>query len=179
MNREFRFKILSLLLRYPDREFAEMAGEIGEAAEEIFEGDDFRRIGGFLNAISKKTLLELQERYCSAFDLNPSTCLNLAYHKHGDGKERGIALARLREEYESSGHETATSELPDFLPLVLEFLSVCDESRRRMLLDDYAAEVAAIGNRLKDAGSDYAPLFDVISGMIVGKSAEKTQQETR
>ncbi len=179
MNKDFQFKIASLLLQYPDREFADWAGEIREAAEICFEDREFRTIEKFLNAISKKTLLELQECYCSAFDLNPSTCLNLTYHKYGDGKDRGVALARLREEYEKSGYETATSELPDFFPLVLEFLSVCDESSRRKLLGDYSAEIAGIGCRLKDAGSVYSHLFESISGMIKGNSAKTNDRKRR
>ena len=151
----------------------DMMEEIRRCAKECFEEDDSRKIGRFLELAAKKTLLELQENYCASFDLNPSTCLNLTYHKHGDGKERGAALARLREEYECSGHETATSELPDFLPLVFEFLSICDENQFRIILNDYSTAVNEIGLRLKGEGSDYSLLFDVISGMTCDMSVKR------
>ena len=96
------------------------------------------------------------------FDLNPATSLNLTYQKYGDGKERGPALAQLHQVYQGAGYEAATCELPDFLPLVLEFLAICPSEAYTWLLEEYRSQIETLANRLKETGTPYANLFSVI-----------------
>jgi nitrate reductase delta subunit len=100
--------------------------------------------------------MELQEEFSRLFDFSPDTCLNMTYHRYGEGRERGSALAGFIELYRSSGYEILGSELPDYLPLILEFLSVCDEDAGLKIIREWADQVKKLAHHLNENGSPYA-----------------------
>src|SRR5574340_883423 len=117
-------KIASHLMQFPDESLCRSFESINEVIQGLPPGLARAFLADFLQNFRSRKLLSWQEEYSRNFDLNPATCLNLPYHKYGDCKERGPALAQLHQVYHQAGYETATSELPDFLPLVLEFLTI-------------------------------------------------------
>ena len=155
-------KIASHLLQYPDAGLLNTFESLTEVIHELSPGSPREIFTDFLRHFDNRKLINWQEEYTRNFDLNPATCLNLTYHKYGDGKERGPALAQLHQVYHRAGYEAATCELPDYLPLVLEFLAICPGEEYAWLLKEYRSPIETLANRLKEAGTPYAELFSVI-----------------
>ena len=155
-------KIASHLLQYPDAGLLDTFESLTEVMQELPPGPAREIFADFLRHFSDRRLLTWQEEYTRHFDLNPATSLNLTYHRYGDGKERGPALAHLHQVYQGAGYEAATCELPDFLPLVLEFLAICPEEEYSWLLKEYRFQIETLANRLKETGTPYANLLSVL-----------------
>jgi nitrate reductase molybdenum cofactor assembly chaperone NarJ/NarW len=115
------FKLCSLLLQYPDDRLLAGREELVAAAAAIGRGRAARlaREGAELWAAAEPD--ELRSRYVETFDFERRNSLYLTYHSYGDRRERGMALIALKQRYEASGLELETDELPDYLPLMLEF----------------------------------------------------------
>jgi nitrate reductase molybdenum cofactor assembly chaperone NarJ/NarW len=161
-ERLLTFKILSHLLQYPDENLLNSLEAFHEAITELPPGRTKEVLADFLAYMKGQRLIGLQEEYSRHFDLNPASCLNLTYHRCGDGKDRGAALAHLVQVYLQAGYEPITSELPDYLPLVLEFLSICPGKTRAWMVEEYRAQVEALADRLNHSGATYAPLLSVV-----------------
>jgi len=164
MNDEKRYllKVLSILLQYPDDEFIESFGELKQAVEEIPQVEQRERCLNFLNYLGSNPLIRLQEEYTATFDLNPATSLNLTYHKWGDARERGNALAELNYLYRKAGYESGNDDLPDYLPLVLEFLSINKLTNSFSFLGQYCDQVKAVGSRLREKDSPYSGILTIV-----------------
>ena len=169
VNHEKRYlpKVLSLLLQYPDDEFILSLEELKEAVERIPQMEQRQRCVNFLNCLGNKPLIRLQQEYSATFDLNPSTCLNLTYHKWGDSRERGNALVGFHRLYHQAGYESSTGELPDYLPLVLEYLFLHRNGEHSSLLGQYCEEVQTVSSRLEEAGSVYAGLLAIVTDFFI------------
>jgi nitrate reductase molybdenum cofactor assembly chaperone NarJ/NarW len=119
--------LLSVLLHYPDDVLLSDLSRMRAAVARLDPGDLQQAIDRFLGYLAKHPLLTLQTAYTAAFDLNPATTLNLTWHRYGDNEKRAAALARLQRQYDVSGWERTTGDLPDYLPLMLEFMVVCPQ----------------------------------------------------
>ncbi len=161
-ERRLILKLASHLLQYPDAALLATFDSLTPVIQDLSPGPAREAIAGFLRNFGNWKLLHWQEEYTRHFDLNPATSLNLTYHKYGDGKERGPALAQLQRVYQKAGYEAVPGELPDFLPLVLEFLAVCPEVESTWLLQEYQPQIETLANGLKEAETPYAKLFSVI-----------------
>jgi nitrate reductase delta subunit len=144
------FKIFSLLLQYPDEAFYEHLPELKEAALGLWPLPDKDHLAGFFSALQSRPRLKVQEDYTAAFDLAPATTLNMTYHIEAEGEKRAGLLVDLQQAYGAAGYERSSGELPDYLPLILEFLSVCPDARhidgigRCLIKIDHLAE--GLGN---------------------------------
>ena len=119
-------------------------------------------------------LLKLQEHYTAVFDMNPSASLNLTWHLMGDREDRGRALADLLAVYLQAGFEPAVNELPDFLPLMLEFLAAAAPDEPHALIRRCLATVPAIAARLKESGSPYAVPLELVCGIFPAATEEES-----
>jgi nitrate reductase delta subunit len=117
--------VMSVLLHYPDEELFNRLDEVASAADQLGSAEIESAIRAFINALNTQSLIQIQERYTAVFDIDPATTLNMTYHAFGDNEKRAAALAHLQHHYEQAGWERITGELPDFLPMMLEFLSIC------------------------------------------------------
>ncbi len=149
-------KVLSLLLQYPEAESLEFLEDLHVAAQAITDSARRQPVTDFLAHLRGSPLIRLQEDYTATFDLSPPTSLNLTYHRWGEGKERGSALAHLVDLYAQAGYEIANGEIPDYLPLVLEFLSICPAESARNIMAEYRVPVSTLASRLSESGSPYA-----------------------
>jgi nitrate reductase delta subunit len=165
-------KLVSLLLQYPEATEPDSLASLEGALSEISNPEARAVCSDFLNRLRTTPLLRLQETYSATFDLNPSTSLELGYHRWGDGKERGGALAHLVGLYAKAGYEVATGELPDYLPLILEFLSLCPEEMELEIINEYGSQVAMLASRLAEDGSPYAALLRMVSESFANRSAK-------
>lgn len=152
------FKVFSVLLSYPQEEWLAALPELegALAAESAINGNACVELVPLLQALREGPLIHLQEEYVATFDRNPSHSLHLYEHIHGESRERGPALVSLLEEYRQRGLEISDAELPDYLPLFLEFLSLLPQQEAISLLGDAVHVIAAIGGRLAKNGSPYA-----------------------
>jgi nitrate reductase delta subunit len=163
MEIRLQLKIVSLLLQYPDTGLTACLDAIEEASREM-SGQSKTVIRGFLAHLGRTPMIRLQEEYTRLFDLNPSTCLNLSYHKWGNEKKRGEGLARLGSLYRQEGFEPASNELTDFLPMVLEFLSIATPEAASLVLNELGNEIHGLALRLREMGSPYGDLMELIEG---------------
>lgn len=158
------FKLLSALFEYPDEDMIKALPEIMALVSEDPEIEPAERkaIADFIGWLSDSDLTEAQARYVKTFDMTPEHALHLTHHLFGDDKNRGPALIDLGEYYQSYGLELGTNELPDYLPLVLEFASMLEPVEVRVFLDPFAKVIAQLGANLGAAESPWAPLVKLV-----------------
>jgi nitrate reductase delta subunit len=159
-------KLLSLCLAYPDAESLEALPEMEEAAAGLSDPRSRERLSHFMALLKTQSLLKLQEHYTAVFDMDPAASLNLTYHLLGDREDRGRALAKLLETYLQAGFEPAVNELPDFLPLLLEFLAAAPQADAHAPILRCLAAVPALAGRLKESGSLYAVPLELLRGVF-------------
>ncbi|WP_423709951.1 nitrate reductase molybdenum cofactor assembly chaperone [Undibacterium sp. WLX3042] len=151
------YRILSALLSYPQAELQAAVPEIRQALAD--EPDSLESLEPLLDYLSTTALIPLQENYVGTFDRTPSLALHLFEHIHGESRDRGQAMVDLIEEYRRHGFEPEASELPDYVPLFLEFLSLVSDEEAEKLLGEAIHVIAAIGVRLQRRESPYANAF--------------------
>jgi len=173
------FKVLSALLAYPDAELQQAAaGELREAllAEGLLPAKHHAALLEFIDQLAREDLYQLQARYVEMFDRNRSLSLHLFEHVHGDSRDRGQAMVDLLAMYERHGMQVAARELPDYLPLFLEFLSTLPLKEAREILSQPARIIGVLKQRLEKsdgAGAGYAAVFAALEGIAGGKSTAK------
>jgi nitrate reductase molybdenum cofactor assembly chaperone NarJ/NarW len=162
------FKIVSLLLGYPQEDLLSSISEIRAAAVAIPVCSAKSACTDLMGYLESQPLLSLQEEYTRTFDLNPSTSLNLTFHQLGESRKRGHALAELIQVYRNAGYETSTDELPDYLPMVLEFLSICPSEAGKRVLVTFEDSLRKMADRLRGMKSPYAGLMDALLALSGG-----------
>ena len=169
------FKILSALLSYPSEALIAAAPDFSAIldAEALVPRSQRATLGALINEIASGEVYDLQERYGLLFDRSRSLSLHLFEHVHGESRDRGQAMVDLRAMYDRAGLAISANELPDYLPLFLEFLSTQDVANARELLGQPAHILAAIAERLEKRKSSYKAIFDV----LVAIAAEKPQRD--
>lgn len=155
------FKALSALLCYPGDSLKAAAGEMRAAlaADGILADGARRALDGLIAELDGDDLLDLQERYVLLFDRTGSLSLYLFEHVHGESRDRGQAMIDLQAHYERNGLAIGAAELPDFLPLFLEFLSTRPLPEAREMLGQTAHILTALAERLHKRGSSYEAVF--------------------
>lgn len=155
------FKALSALLCYPGDSLKAASGEMRAAlaADGILADGARRALDGLIAEIAGDDLLDLQERYVLLFDRTGSLSLYLFEHVHGESRDRGQAMIDLQAHYERNGLAIGAAELPDFLPLFLEFLSTRPLAEAREMLGQTAHILTALAERLHKRGSSYEAVF--------------------
>ena len=168
------FKALGLLLTYPEGSLYKASADIAALLrqESILPEKHIKHIEAFLTHQQQKDLLEAQEDYVETFDRGRAHCLHLFEHIHGESRDRGQAMVDLSDTYASKGLYINNNELPDYLPLFMEYLSRCPFDEARALLGDAVDIIAMIGTKLKKRQSPYS----VIITAIVALSASKPNQ---
>jgi nitrate reductase delta subunit len=154
-------KVLSALLTYPTAELQAAVPEMRAAldAENRLPQKNRHRIDRILEELADGDLFDLQERYVLLFDRTRSLSLHLFEHVHGESRDRGQAMVDLKALYERHGLFMSSSELPDHLPLFLEFLSAIPGAEACELLGDTGHVLEAIRQRLKKRKSAYSSVF--------------------
>lgn len=160
------FKLLSILLQYPDKAYLEALPELKSAVAQLPRGRRKAGIEAFLAKVKSQRALQLQECYTAAFDLNPSTTLNVTYHIWGDGEKRAGALTALQQVYRKAGYANTSSELPDYLPLMLEFLSIFPEALQSEQFLRCFGKLDTVADRLLKVAPAYAALLQPLAGMF-------------
>lgn len=172
-------QVLSLLLHYPDDELFRRLDRIRTAADDFPCGDIQSAVHGFIDDLERLTPLRAQERFTAVFDMNPITTLNLTYHTYGDNEERAAALVRLQQSYAQAGWERISGELPDYLPLMLEFLSVCRHPEQTAAVWLCFRGIDGLIEKLEPSAPAYAALLQPLARMAVERGASDPGPENR
>ncbi len=159
------YRALGALLSYPSEELQAATGEIAAllAEENIVPAAHRAAINPLLLELATTDIYELQERYFALFDRSRSLSLHLFEHVHGESRDRGQAMADLVGLYASHGLDMTPAELPDFLPLFLEFLSLLPESEARAILAEPARILRALADRLSTRNTTYASVMTALA----------------
>ncbi|MEV4017055.1 nitrate reductase molybdenum cofactor assembly chaperone [Nonomuraea angiospora] len=157
------------LLAYPDERFWHRLPLIKEAAEPHF--------GTFLSRVSDLGPGELAAHYVETFDLHRRCCLYLTYYADGDTRRRGRSLAALKQHYRAAGWELMDDELPDFLPVMLEFAAL-DPSGAK-LLREHRPGLELLLTALTDRDSPYACVIGAVCAALPPITAAERLQATR
>lgn len=160
------YKILSVLLDYPDQTLTDHLPDIHQEITDSTELDDEERLAlvKFYDYLKNNALTTLQETYVQTFDMTAEHSLHLTHHLFGDDKNRGPALIDLGELYKEYGMEVASNELPDYLPIILEFVAYMDEGEASVFLADANKVLTLLAENLKKAESPYAALLSIVQG---------------
>jgi nitrate reductase molybdenum cofactor assembly chaperone NarJ/NarW len=173
------FKALSALLCYPSLELKEAADDIVQviASEAILSETAQAALKPLLDDLKALDIYDLQERYVLLFDRSRTLSLNLFEHVHGESRDRGPAMVDLLETYRAGGFELESSELPDHLPILLEFISTRPLAEARELLQDAGHILATLAERLTRRESCYAPVLTALTEFAQIESTSKEVQE--
>ena len=168
------FRIMGLLLSYPQPAWLAHLDEFRAviADEGLLPPKHRGAVLAFIDDLEGQDPLTLQERYVATFDRGRAHSLHLFEHIHGESRDRGQAMVDLAEAYTEKGLVIARAELPDYLPLFLEFLSCCNSNEAIELLGEPVEVIAAIGQRLKEKDSPYSAVF----GALLALSGSKPRQ---
>lgn len=166
-------KVLSALLCYPQPDLQAALGEMTEAleAEALLPEPNHQALRTLMRRMEQTDLMDLQERYVRLFDRGRALSLHLFEHVHGESRDRGQAMVNLLERYRRHGFELNVRELPDYIPLFLEYLAQRPEAEALELLADAMPVMALLGARLAERGSDYHAVFAALAA-LVGEPAE-------
>jgi nitrate reductase delta subunit len=148
----------SMLLRYPDEGIRGQLTLIRAALPALANPTPLSR---FITWFASQSPTEVAQHYVTTFDHTRRRSLYLTYYRHGDTRARGMALLALKHTYRQAGYPPPEAELPDFLPLILEFAAHEPEAGQRILIHCRAG-LELLGDALHDAGTPYVVLLDAI-----------------
>jgi len=155
------YRALSALLTYPTPELQAAIPEIWQALnrEALLPPRNLRALDPLLTELETGDIYDLQERYVLQFDRARTLSLNLFEHIHGESRDRGGAMVDLLETYRAGGFDLVGPELPDHLPVLLEFVSTQTPDQARAILADAGHILVALAERLARRESVYAPVL--------------------
>jgi nitrate reductase molybdenum cofactor assembly chaperone NarJ/NarW len=168
-------KALSALLTYPSAELQQAAAEIGGVvrADSLIPARVRGELQTLIDELETGDLYDLQERYVLLFDRTRSLSLHLFEHVHGESRDRGQAMIDLKSQYEQSNLFMSAAELPDFLPLFLEYLSTRPLREACEMLGQPAHIFAALAERLRKRQSAYEAVFRTLIALSTAKPKDE------
>lgn len=159
------WRVASALLRYPDEQLVAALPAIRDMALSLRTpgaADVAALAGNWL----QRDLIELQSEYVKVFDLGRDTSLYMTWHQYGDQRQRGLVLSKLKREFQSHGMSPVEDELPDWLPLMLEFAATVPDPAGAELLESWRAPIELVRKSLHDQGRPEAVLLDSVSATL-------------
>lgn len=172
-------KIFSVLLSYPSTELQVAIPELRTLIrnEERLDARHQEQLEVLLDRFEQADIYDLEEDYVLLFDRSRSLSLNLFEHVHGESRDRGSAMVDLLHTYQAAGFELSSSELPDYLPVLLEFLSTQGPVRAFEVLQDAGPIIVALASRLERRQTPYAAILNALVDMAqISAQSEDAQQ---
>jgi len=158
------FKALGALLDYPTPELQSALDEVEQALgeERAIRTGELDGVRVMIDRLRRTDIMDAQEYWIGLFDRSKRLALHLYEHSHGESRDRGQAMVNLALTYRMNGFELNAAEMPDYLPLFLEFLSVIPEVHARRYLTDAIDIIEALRVRLEERDSTYAALLSAL-----------------
>ena len=173
------WKLLSLLLDHPSAEVLGARDDLLEAARALPPGAVRNELVAFCEAFVQGDGAEWAATYVRTFDFSRRNSLELSYFVHGDRRQRGVALLKLKRTFGVLGLELETDELPDYLPLLLEVGDIAGEEVGRDLLADFRPGLEVMAASLEQAQSPYAHLMAAVLELLGPLSEEDAEAALR
>ncbi len=172
-NAAFSLRVLARLLSYPDSELRSNLSAMRDAlhTERAISAGRLAELDVLMESLASGDALDTEAAYVHLFDRGRATSLHLFEHVHGDSRDRGPAMIDLAQTYDKAGLYLAPGELPDYLPVVLEFVSTQPTSEARDFLGEMAHIFNAIFSALQQRQSAYASVI----GALLELAGEKAQ----
>lgn len=167
MNQDHKvFRLISILLQYPSVELKELTKELDLEIGTFNDLSIQMKLKQFLDYVEATSYEHLCYDYVSTFDFNERTTLYLTYSVFKDNRERGPALVKLRQEFLQAGAELESDELPDYLPLILEFASIVDQKKSTTILAIHLRAIERLLLELEAINSPYSLLISASVKLI-------------
>lgn len=166
-----------MLLVYPDEALVDALPELREAVARLPRGER-RALEPVIEALASTPLGDLRRAYVETFDFDRRCGLHLTYHTHGDRRQRGLELVRLKRRYAEAGLPFEGAELPDYLPVMLEFASLRPEEGRT-LLASFRAPLELVRAALHDRKSLHAGVLDALCEALPHPTARQLEEARR
>ena len=168
----WELKALACLLLYPDDDLLERLTEIDEVLQksEELEAGSKKRLDEFVAWVKGTDLTSLQSAYVSTFDIGKHASLNLFEHTQGDSRDRGHVMVELNRLYKEHGLDLTTTELPDHLPVFLEFIAGLEREDAMLWLESTIEPIRKIDRELQ---LDESPWEAVSAALIDFAGAER------
>jgi nitrate reductase delta subunit len=173
------FKVLGLLMSYPKPEWVSHLEEckLSLEQENFLPKKHLQAVLAFIEMLKTADIYSVQEDFVTTFDRGRSHSLHLFEHIHGESRDRGQAMVNLSTAYEEKGFFIDQAELPDYIPLFLEFLSLCPVDEAVELLGEPIDIMATIATRLQKRDSSYAVLFNALVALSKIKPSQARIKE--
>ncbi|MEU5614473.1 nitrate reductase molybdenum cofactor assembly chaperone [Streptomyces sparsogenes] len=165
-DRALVLRLLSLLLQYPDAELAAARPAVAAAVRALAPSPAATELASFTDWFAEREPQALERHYVEMFDLRRKSSLYLTYYLHGDTRRRGMALLTLAQRYRAAGWETADGELPDHLPVVLEFAALSGPGPGEAPLRQHRRGLELIHRALTQADSPYRHLLTALLTLL-------------
>jgi nitrate reductase molybdenum cofactor assembly chaperone NarJ/NarW len=160
----------SVLLQYPDEDMRARVPLVAAAVAELTDGAPKTALRRFLHHLDTTPERDLAEHYVATFDRRRRCCLYLTWWNDGETRRRGQSLAALKERYRRGGLELSAHELPDYLPVALEYAAAGDLADGLTLLQEHRAGIELLRLALRDLGSAYAGIVEAVCALLPGPS---------
>jgi len=170
--------LLSFVLRYPDARVADARGELAAEVAALADGPVRASLEQFL-AEWTGDATELAARYVETFDLRRRNSLHLTYFAHGDTRERGMALLRLKKLYRTAGLPLDSAHMPDDLTVMLAFAAVAPPGHGEALLAEHRPAIELLRLSLHDSSSPYAHVLDAVAALLPPLTVAERSQVAR
>ncbi len=157
------YKLASVLLQYPTMALFDGLGQLAEAAGAASRASQ-GPFGIFIDWLSRTPPDTVAQHYVATFDLRRRCALYLTYYRYGDTRKRGMAMLAFKAAYRAAGYEPSESELPDYLPLVLDFAALHPRGQR--LLRAHRADLELLLRALREARSPYAGVIEAVCAQL-------------
>jgi nitrate reductase molybdenum cofactor assembly chaperone NarJ/NarW len=171
--------LLSYVLRYPDDAVAATWPELAAEISELPAGAVRDALERFMASSRPAGATALAARYVQTFDLRRRATLELTYYAHGDTRERGMALLRLKKLYRAAGLPMDSAELPDHLTVMLAFAALAEPGRGEALLSQHRPAIELLRLSLHDLESPYAHVLDAIAALLPALTVSERSEVAR
>ncbi len=169
------FKLLGLLLSYPSEGLQQHMADVKTAIadEGMVPAKIQKPLFEFMDDLARRNLMRVQEEYVALFDRGRAHSLYLFEHIHGESRDRGQAMVDLADHYKEHGYTLSANELPDYLPLFLEFLAQVPPTDAQELLGETIHIIAGVGAKLKAKKCGYHHVYRALEAISTVKVDEK------
>ncbi len=167
-------KLASILLQYPTSELFAGLPALVDAASATRPRKTREHFLTFLQWLGYTAPREVAEHYVQTFDLHKRCALYVTYYRYGDTRNRGMALVEFKNAYRTAGFTPDEDELPDYLPMVLDFAAICDRGQR--LLHGHRTDLELLRRALEKAGSPYVEVAAAVTESLPGLGRRELRQ---
>lgn len=158
------YKLASVLLQYPTTALFDGIGELDAAAAQAAPKASREAFARFLGWLRATPPTEVGQHYVETFDLRRRCALYLTYYRYGDTRKRGMSMLTFKTAYRAAGLDPSDDELPDYLPMVLDFAALTPRGER--LLRAHRADVELLRRGLEQAGTPYADVIVAVCALL-------------